>query len=515
MRLIFLKRICILPKILTLTQKGITVSLIFLHILGIIYIVVIVLGGPMNLEHGATLHSKPSMPFNPSQNSNSQVAAHQASSHGFQGVKNNLQSGSFFSPNTAGVPSFAQSQQPPLTYNPLQTQPAQLGKYQQGQQHYIQAQSHFNAGDHYQPSLKPTSNTAFPSSMFENGANTAAAAAISILSQQVLGQAHPLSQFQNATSHTQAAQKMLNGWLDWPVSHLKPYFQVTTQFVYKRIVILVFPFAFKNWQRIQAQEGSILVMTGAVSVLSASNTSYGQHPYQEGLPYDPNKSQFYPQTGPMLIDEQPTTVPVLFALPRDDSNAPDLYIPAMAFVTYVLLAGLIYGLDGKFHPEILGVTASWAFFLTIFECAIMKLGCYLSNIGPEVPLLDIFAYIGYQYVGLVGTLFLGLLVNSPLFSAGKFISNDPFASSFSSLWWKSPNILIYIGWLYIGIAYATFLLRSLKHALLPDTPGFHSPIRRKRLNFLLLMVAIQFILSSFLIVIPSRSEVLISKMPVL
>jgi hypothetical protein len=35
-------------------------------------------------------------------------------------------------------------------------------------------------------------------------------------------------------------------------------------------------------------------------------------------------------------------------------NAPDLYIPLMAFVTYVLVAGLAHGVAGEFKAEELG-----------------------------------------------------------------------------------------------------------------------------------------------------------------
>lgn len=31
--------------------------------------------------------------------------------------------------------------------------------------------------------------------------------------------------------------------------------------------------------------------------------------------------------------------------PTHDLNAPDLYIPSMAFVTYILLSGYVYGLQ--------------------------------------------------------------------------------------------------------------------------------------------------------------------------
>ncbi|PQQ11160.1 protein YIF1B-like isoform X2 [Prunus yedoensis var. nudiflora] len=43
--------------------------------------------------------------------------------------------------------------------------------------------------------------------------------------------------------------------------------------------------------------------------------------------------------------------------PIYDINAPDLYIPFMAFGTYVVLAGLSLGLQGKFSPEAL----NWLF----------------------------------------------------------------------------------------------------------------------------------------------------------
>lgn len=32
-----------------------------------------------------------------------------------------------------------------------------------------------------------------------------------------------------------------------------------------------------------------------------------------------------------------------YAFPREDINAPDLYIPAMAFVSYILLVGFVHG----------------------------------------------------------------------------------------------------------------------------------------------------------------------------
>ena len=35
-----------------------------------------------------------------------------------------------------------------------------------------------------------------------------------------------------------------------------------------------------------------------------------------------------------------------------DLNAPDLYIPLMAFITFVLLSGYVLGVSGEFTPEV-------------------------------------------------------------------------------------------------------------------------------------------------------------------
>jgi hypothetical protein len=37
-----------------------------------------------------------------------------------------------------------------------------------------------------------------------------------------------------------------------------------------------------------------------------------------------------------------------YAQPKDDLNAPDLYIPTMAFVTYVLLIGFVMGASAEY-----------------------------------------------------------------------------------------------------------------------------------------------------------------------
>lgn len=66
----------------------------------------------------------------------------------------------------------------------------------------------------------------------------------------------------------------------------------------------------------------------------------------------------------------------------------------MALVTYILLAALHSGLQSRFHPEILGVTASTAIVVVLLDFAFVKFGCYILNIQvwPLVALDYLLAY---------------------------------------------------------------------------------------------------------------------------
>ena len=53
--------------------------------------------------------------------------------------------------------------------------------------------------------------------------------------------------------------------------------------------------------------------------------------------------------------------------PKYDTNAPDLYIPAMGYLTYVLLVGYVLGLRNAFSPDALAATASSALVWLVLE----------------------------------------------------------------------------------------------------------------------------------------------------
>jgi hypothetical protein len=58
----------------------------------------------------------------------------------------------------------------------------------------------------------------------------------------------------------------------------------------------------------------------------------------------------------------------------------------------------------RFTPEVLGVTASTAFFVILFEILFIKLGSYLLNVQSTGSLYDLVAYSGYKFVPLIATL---------------------------------------------------------------------------------------------------------------
>jgi hypothetical protein len=136
--------------------------------------------------------------------------------------------------------------------------------------------------------------------------------------------------------------------------------------------------------------------------------------------------------------------------PREDINSPDMYIPVMALVTYILLSTLIAGLNHKFKPELLGATTTKSFGVVLVEIAALKLGCYLLSISSQSQLFDLIAYSGYKFVGIIVTIVVAQIFNGGNGTGG------------------------WVGWvvfLYTFLANSLFLMRSLKYVLLPESSG--------------------------------------------
>ncbi|KAM9514307.1 LOW QUALITY PROTEIN: protein YIF1B [Guaruba guarouba] len=141
-----------------------------------------------------------------------------------------------------------------------------------------------------------------------------------------------------------------------PVGRLKYYFAVDTDYVGRKLGLLLFPFMHQDWQV----------------------------RYQQDAP----------------------------VAPRFDVS-PDLYIPVMAFITYVLVAGLALGTQSRFSPDSLGLQASSALGWLLLEVVAILLCLYLLSVSTDLSTMDLLAMAGYKYVGMISGLLSGLLFGRP------------------------------------------------------------------------------------------------------
>ncbi|KAI8385012.1 YIF1-domain-containing protein [Radiomyces spectabilis] len=218
-------------------------------------------------------------------------------------------------------------------------------------------------------------------------------------------------------------ERNFNRWVNMPA--LRHYFSVSNSYVVNKLRLLLFPWRHSPWTR------------------SIKRTETGQ---MDG-----------------------------FRSPREDINSPDLYIPVMAVVTYVLLCGLAAGRQGSFHPEKMYVAGSTAAAVIFAEIVFTRLGCYFLSIPFEASMLDLIAYYGYKYVGII------------VMAAIKLLTKN---------YWLSWVVFI-----YVGLSTGFFLLRSMRYVILPDTspgPSTLNPQRKRRMWFLVMIAAMQMVYMFFL-----------------
>ncbi|KAI0557623.1 YIF1 [Gracilaria domingensis] len=209
-------------------------------------------------------------------------------------------------------------------------------------------------------------------------------------------------------------QERVNSFMKMP----KYYFAVNHMYVLKKLALLLAPFRNRTWGRQRGMDAAQFEVSG-----SDGATSY--------LP------------------------------PRDDVNAPDLYIPVMSFLTYVLLVGFVFGMQEKFKAEILARYFSRGLGVLTLEVLIIKLGLYLINARPT-PWLDVIAYRGYKFVGVVLTMLTGILVRR----------------------------LYYPVLLYSATAMGIFLMRSHRRIILSRDMDSHQAQDLARRNLFLLFLSV-------------------------
>ena len=82
-------------------------------------------------------------------------------------------------------------------------------------------------------------------------------------------------------------------------------------------------------------------------------------------------------------------------------NSPDLYIPSMSLVTYILMVGYVLGTQGRFAPDLLGITASSALVWLAIElcCCLLAtylIGMYSAGLWHKLSVLS-----GYKFFYMV------------------------------------------------------------------------------------------------------------------
>jgi hypothetical protein len=66
----------------------------------------------------------------------------------------------------------------------------------------------------------------------------------------------------------------------------------------------------------------------------------------------------------------------------------------------------------RFHPEKLYVAGSTSVAIVFFEIMFTRLGCYFMNIPFEASMMDLVAYYGYKFVGIIVTDVMKILSGS-------------------------------------------------------------------------------------------------------
>ncbi|CAI5461499.1 unnamed protein product [Closterium sp. Yama58-4] len=167
------------------------------------------------------------------------------------------------------------------------------------------------------------------------------------------------------------------------------YFHVNDAYVRNKLKIIVFPFLHKgHWTRVAEQVAG-------------------------GLTYKP---------------------------PCNDINAPDLYIPAMAFATYVVLAGLSAGLLGRFAPAFVNARVGKGLIGWFLEVLLLRTILY-SLASGDAPLLDLVAYAGYMFVGI----------------------------SLTSLSWVVWRMAYFPVLIWTSLCMAMFLVKTMKRVMFAET----------------------------------------------
>ncbi|ODV85994.1 hypothetical protein CANARDRAFT_28048 [[Candida] arabinofermentans NRRL YB-2248] len=197
---------------------------------------------------------------------------------------------------------------------------------------------------------------------------------------------------------------------------IKYYFKVSNSYVIHKLFLILFPFKNKTWVR---------------QFRSSTDVSSNQS-----------------------VEH--------YATPIEDVNAPDLYIPLMSFISYILLWAVFSGVNGSFHPQLLGYATTRTLAFYFMDIFIMKVSFYVLGVSSKnSKIWDLASYSGYKFISILSLMMIKNLISS--------------------------KVLIYISYFLNVFSLGFFLMRSLRYAVLPsglDSNNLSPATKRIRTQYL-------------------------------
>lgn len=166
---------------------------------------------------------------------------------------------------------------------------------------------------------------------------------------------------------------------------------------------------------------------------------------------------------------------ISYQLPIYDECAPDLYIPIMSGITYVLIAAFLTGTVGKFNPQVIPSITTYCLVIQLLEVACIRLGFYMMQ--SPVAILDLFSYTGYKYFGLCINMLIAMMIGRH----GLDLFNLPGG--------VGGRRAFYACFLWTASALAYFMLKTMAN----NIPLHTAPNGPKREIMVLLFAASQFV----------------------
>ncbi|KAF4676998.1 hypothetical protein FOL47_003995 [Perkinsus chesapeaki] len=263
----------------------------------------------------------------------------------------------------------------PFTQSDQQSAAKHYQPQQQQQEHHSNAQGRMEQQQHQTSRQQQQSGGGFADQLVGAAFNAAAKTAFGGSGQGGQGSGSGNDEMMGAVMsqvgqnlYQQAEQSGWTKFVPWGFDSLRPYFNITHSYVKWKCLFLMIPFVKRLFQPGKSQRH--YSVDNEMDNLQAPTQRTG----------DPNEG---------------------VALRFVPDRRPDMYIPLMSFITYVLAYAIIKGAadDGSFHPDVLYDTATFAAVLSVIELVLARGAGYFANM-TSLRLLDLVCVIGYKYFHL-------------------------------------------------------------------------------------------------------------------